>query len=81
MSYFIKRLLSIFLVAVPKQRRFKSADHQAVVNSCCSRLSIAAFQNPAPEAVVYPLAVREKETPVLEEPITFAEMYLKEDEP
>ncbi|KAG0454107.1 hypothetical protein HPP92_025411 [Vanilla planifolia] len=55
--------------------RFKSADHQAVVNSCCSRLSIAAFQNPAPEAVVYPLAVREKETPVLEEPITFAEMY------
>ncbi|KAI4381764.1 hypothetical protein MLD38_007809 [Melastoma candidum] len=55
--------------------RFKNADHQAVVNSNCSRLSIATFQNPAPDAVVYPLKVREGEAPILEEPITFAEMY------
>lgn len=55
--------------------RFKNADHQAVVNSNYSRLSIATFQNPAPEATVYPLKIREGEKPVLEEPITFAEMY------
>ncbi|WVZ87242.1 hypothetical protein U9M48_033913 [Paspalum notatum var. saurae] len=55
--------------------RFKNADHQAVVNSECSRLSIATFQNPAPDATVYPLAVREGEPPIMEEPITFAEMY------
>lgn len=55
--------------------RFKNADHQAVVNSNYSRLSIATFQNPAPEAIVYPLAIREGEEPVLDEPITFAEMY------
>ncbi|KAG6468705.1 flavanone 3-dioxygenase F3H1-like [Zingiber officinale] len=55
--------------------RFKNADHQAVVNSNCSRLSIATFQNPAPEAIVYPLAIREGEKPILEEPITFIEMY------
>ncbi|XVF18026.1 hypothetical protein REPUB_Repub10bG0175800 [Reevesia pubescens] len=55
--------------------RFKNADHQAVVNSDCSRLSIATFQNPAPEATVYPLKIREGEKPILEEPITFAEMY------
>ncbi|GAB2279439.1 Envelope glycoprotein gp160 [Dionaea muscipula] len=55
--------------------RFKNADHQAVVNSNYSRLSIATFQNPAPEATVYPLAIREGEKPILEEPITFAEMY------
>jgi naringenin 3-dioxygenase len=46
-----------------------------VVNSECSRLSIATFQNPAPDATVYPLAVREAEAPILDEPITFAEMY------
>lgn len=46
-----------------------------MVNSDCSRLSIATFQNPAPEARVYPLKVREGEEPILEEPITFAEMY------
>jgi len=40
-------------------------------------LSIATFQNPAPNATVYPLKVREGEKPVLEEPITFAEMYRK----
>ncbi|KAE9597876.1 hypothetical protein Lal_00029529 [Lupinus albus] len=57
--------------------RFKNADHQAVVNSKYSRLSIATFQNPAPEAIVYPLKIREGEKAVLEEPITFAEMYRK----
>lgn len=46
-----------------------------MVNSECSRLSIATFQNPAPDATVYPLAVREAEAPILDEPITFAEMY------
>jgi len=55
--------------------RFKNADHQAVVNSNHSRLSIATFQNPAPEATVYPLKIREGEKPVLDEPITFMEMY------
>ncbi|VFQ99859.1 unnamed protein product [Cuscuta campestris] len=55
--------------------RFKNADHQAVVNANSSRLSIATFQNPAPEAKVYPLKAREGEKPILEEPITFAEMY------
>ncbi|KAF8405368.1 hypothetical protein HHK36_010272 [Tetracentron sinense] len=55
--------------------RFKNADHQAVVNSNYSRLSIATFQNPAPEAKVYPLKIREGEKAILDEPITFAEMY------
>ncbi|CAH9116382.1 unnamed protein product [Cuscuta epithymum] len=55
--------------------RFKNADHQAVVNSNSSRLSIATFQNPAPEAKVYPLKVREGEKSILDEPMTFAEMY------
>ncbi|KAJ6876878.1 hypothetical protein NC651_029787 [Populus alba x Populus x berolinensis] len=55
--------------------RFRNADHQAVVNSNSSRLSIATFQNPAPEATVYPLKIREGEKSVLDEPITFAEMY------
>ncbi|QCD82063.1 naringenin,2-oxoglutarate 3-dioxygenase [Vigna unguiculata] len=55
--------------------RFKNADHQAVVNSNHSRLSIATFQNPAPNATVYPLKVREGEKAVMEEPITFGEMY------
>nr|QBC98316.1 flavanone 3-hydroxylase [Boehmeria nivea] len=55
--------------------RFKNADHQAVVNSNHSRLSIATFQNPAPDATVYPLKVREGDKCIMEEPITFAEMY------
>ncbi|KAF9682203.1 hypothetical protein SADUNF_Sadunf05G0084200 [Salix dunnii] len=55
--------------------RFKNADHQAVVNSNSSRLSIATFQNPAPDATVYPLKIREGEKSVMDEPITFAEMY------
>ncbi|KAF7139490.1 hypothetical protein RHSIM_Rhsim07G0247500 [Rhododendron simsii] len=57
--------------------RFKNADHQAVVNSNYSRLSIATFQNPAPEATVYPLKIREGEKPVLDGPMTFMEMYKK----
>ena len=57
--------------------RFKNADHQAVVNSNTSRLSIATFQNPAPEAIVYPLKVNEGEKPILEAPMTFMEMYKK----
>ncbi|KAL4187776.1 hypothetical protein AMTRI_Chr09g40630 [Amborella trichopoda] len=55
--------------------RFKNADHQAVVNSDCSRLSIATFQNPAPDAIVYPLKLAEGEKSILDEPITFPEMY------
>nr|BAJ21534.1 flavanone-3-hydroxylase [Dahlia pinnata] len=57
--------------------RFKNADHQAVVNSNTSRLSIATFQNPAPDATVYPLKVNEGEKPIMEKPITFMEMYKK----
>lgn len=38
-------------------------------------MSIATFQNPAPNATVYPLKIREGEKAVMEEPITFAEMY------
>ncbi|KAD3640700.1 hypothetical protein E3N88_29923 [Mikania micrantha] len=57
--------------------RFKNADHQAVVNSNTSRLSIATFQNPAPDAIVYPLKVNEGDKPIMEEPITFMEMYKK----
>ncbi|KAI3712822.1 hypothetical protein L1987_71388 [Smallanthus sonchifolius] len=57
--------------------RFKNADHQAVVNSNTSRLSIATFQNPAPEAIVYPLKVNEGHKPIMEEPITFMDMYKK----
>ncbi|XP_073051514.1 naringenin,2-oxoglutarate 3-dioxygenase-like isoform X2 [Primulina eburnea] len=55
--------------------RFKNADHQAVVNSNFSRLSIATFQNPAPDATVYPLKIRDGDKPILNEPITFSEMY------
>lgn len=55
--------------------RFKNADHQAAVNSKSSRLSVATFLNPAPNAIVYPLKVREGEKPVMEEAITFMEMY------
>lgn len=57
--------------------RFKNADHQAVVNSNTSRLSIATFQNPAPEAIVYPLKVNEGGNSIMEKPITFLEMYKK----
>uniref|UniRef100_A0AAU8HP05 Flavanone 3-hydroxylase n=1 Tax=Silybum marianum TaxID=92921 RepID=A0AAU8HP05_SILMA len=57
--------------------RFKNADHQAVVNSNTSRLSIATFQNPAPDAIVYPLKVNEGDKSIMEEAITFMEMYKK----
>lgn len=55
--------------------RFRNADHQAVVNSEHSRLSIATFQNPASDAILYPLEIRAGEKSIMEEPITFAEMY------
>ncbi|KAA8547485.1 hypothetical protein F0562_003651 [Nyssa sinensis] len=55
--------------------RFKNADHQAVVNSNHSRLSIATFQNSALEAIMYPLKIREGEKSMLDEPITFIETY------
>lgn len=55
--------------------RLKNADHQAVVNSNCSRLSIATFQNPAPGAIVYPLKIEEGEESMMKEELTFAEMY------
>ncbi|KAG8377922.1 hypothetical protein BUALT_Bualt08G0083900 [Buddleja alternifolia] len=55
--------------------RFKNADHQAVVNSNYSRLSIATFQNPAAEATVYPLKIEDGAKSIMEEPITFSEMY------
>ncbi|XP_050230199.1 naringenin,2-oxoglutarate 3-dioxygenase [Mercurialis annua] len=55
--------------------RFKNADHQAVVNSNSSRLSIATFQNPAPQAIVYPLKIEQGAKPILDDPITFSEMY------
>ena len=61
--------------------KFKTADHQAVVNSNSSRLSIATFQNPAQDAIVYPLdgVVKEAEGEkcFMEEPITFAQMYTR----
>ena len=46
-----------------------------MVNSECIRLSIATFQNPAPDVTVYPMAVRDGEGPILDQSITFAEMY------
>ncbi|KAG6393125.1 hypothetical protein SASPL_147357 [Salvia splendens] len=55
--------------------RFKSADHQVAVNSTSSRLSIAAFLNPAPNAQVYPVKIEEGEKAVMDEPISFTEMY------
>eukprot|EP01018_Ginkgo_biloba_P039373 Gb_04373 [translate_table: standard] len=59
--------------------KYKNADHQAVVNEDTSRLSIATFQNPAQEAIVYPLEgvvkAEEGDKYVMEEPITFAQMY------
>ncbi|KAI5684078.1 hypothetical protein M9H77_05306 [Catharanthus roseus] len=64
-----------WITVQPIEGAFVNADHQAVVNSNYSRLSIATFQNPAPEAIVYPLQIRDGEKPILEEPITFAEMY------
>ena len=66
---------NIFVMQYLSNGRFKNADHQAVVNSSCSRVSIATFQNPAQEAIVYPLKVEEGGKPVLEEPISFAGMY------
>ncbi|KAL2471201.1 Naringenin [Abeliophyllum distichum] len=52
-----------------------NANHQVVVNSNYNKLSIATFQNPAPEAIVYLLKVRAGEKLVLEEPVMFSKMY------
>ncbi|KAI5682435.1 hypothetical protein M9H77_03663 [Catharanthus roseus] len=52
--------------------RFKNADHKVVVNLSCSRLSFAIFQNWAPDAIGYPLQIRDGE-----KTITFAKMYRK----
>ncbi|XP_022156653.1 naringenin,2-oxoglutarate 3-dioxygenase-like [Momordica charantia] len=57
--------------------RFKNGDHQVVASSNTSRVSIASFHNPKPEAIVYPLKVSEDEKPMLEEPITYGEMYTR----
>ncbi|KNA07817.1 hypothetical protein SOVF_168360 [Spinacia oleracea] len=55
--------------------RFKSADHQAIVNAEETRTSIAVFMNPAQDAKVYPLNLKDGEkSSLLEEPITYAEM-------
>jgi len=45
------------------------------VNSDYNQLSIATFQNPVPEATVYPLKIRERKKAVLEGPITFAWIF------
>ncbi|KAE9446097.1 hypothetical protein C3L33_22031, partial [Rhododendron williamsianum] len=71
----VKLTISVFPKTVSEQWEVQERDHQAVVNSNYSRLSIATFQNPAPDATVYPLKVREGEKPILEEPIPFSEMY------
>ncbi len=57
--------------------RFKSAEHQVVVNSNHDRFSIATFQNPSLDAKVYPLKIEEGEKAILEEPITYQEMYVR----
>ncbi|XP_074321630.1 naringenin,2-oxoglutarate 3-dioxygenase-like [Silene latifolia] len=55
--------------------RFKSADHQAVVNKEEDRMTIAVFMNPHQEATVYPLNLKDGETSqVMEKPMTYAEM-------
>ncbi|KAL2533262.1 Naringenin [Abeliophyllum distichum] len=68
-------LLWLILVTLAINGRFKNANHQAVVNSNYSRLSIATFQNSAQEAIVYPLKIKSEEKSVLDEPITSSEMY------
>ncbi|XP_074335403.1 flavone synthase-like [Apium graveolens] len=55
--------------------RFKTADHQVVVNSTSTRVSIATFQYPDPNAIVFPLTIREGEKAILDEAITFGEMF------
>ncbi|XP_071722283.1 naringenin,2-oxoglutarate 3-dioxygenase-like [Rutidosis leptorrhynchoides] len=57
--------------------RFKKGFHRAAVNSKYSRLSIIFFQMPSPEAMVYPLIVREGEKPIFDEPFSFFDMRNK----
>lgn len=62
---------------------FKSADHQAVVNSSALRQSIVTFYNPHPDSIVYPLdelvLVSEQESPAREkfERYIYREFYQK----
>ncbi|KAF3781215.1 Flavanone 3-dioxygenase [Nymphaea thermarum] len=56
--------------------RFAAVEHQVVVNSNSSRLSIG-FQYPAQDALVYPLKLAEGEKPLIEKPVIFKEMYTK----
>ncbi|KAF3781216.1 putative 2-oxoglutarate/Fe(II)-dependent dioxygenase [Nymphaea thermarum] len=60
--------------------RFAAVEHQAVVNSNSSRLSIGTLQYPAQDALVYPLKLAEGEKPLIEKPVTFKEMYTKKME-
>ncbi|XP_031484824.1 flavanone 3-dioxygenase-like [Nymphaea colorata] len=57
--------------------RFAAVEHQVVVNSNSSRLSIATLQYPAHDALVYPLKLAEGEKPLIEKPVSFKEMYTK----
>ncbi|CAN6475685.1 unnamed protein product [Victoria cruziana] len=57
--------------------RFAAVEHQVVVNSNSSRLSIGAFQYPAQEALVRPLKLAEGEKSLMEKPVFFKEMYTK----
>uniref|UniRef100_A0A7C8ZHY7 Isopenicillin N synthase-like Fe(2+) 2OG dioxygenase domain-containing protein n=1 Tax=Opuntia streptacantha TaxID=393608 RepID=A0A7C8ZHY7_OPUST len=54
--------------------RYQRADHQAIVNGEHDRMSVAMFFHAENEAKIYPLKVKEGEKPLLEEPITYAEM-------
>lgn len=54
--------------------RYKRADHQAIVNGEQNRMSIALFFHGENDAKVYPLNIKDGENPLLEEPITYAEM-------
>lgn len=61
---------------------FKSADHQAVVNSNFRRQSIVTFYNPAPDSIVYPLdalaAIKgEGRAGKTFEPYVYREFYLR----
>ncbi|KAG6435340.1 hypothetical protein SASPL_100211 [Salvia splendens] len=72
--------LDFFALPSKEKLRFKNADHQVAVNSKSSRLLIATFLNPAPNAQVYPLKIGEGDKAVMEEPITFMEMDVQEED-
>ncbi|KAK9739998.1 hypothetical protein RND81_03G003100 [Saponaria officinalis] len=55
--------------------RFKSADHQAIVNKEEARMTIAVFLNPHQDARVYPLNLKEGDAcKVMDRPMTYGEM-------